>query len=168
MLDRCDEVATLTEESGRITRRFLSEPMRRLYGRVAGWMEAAGLCVEIDPAANLVGRYAGLCPEMPVLAIGSHLDSVPDAGKYDGVLGVLLGLAASVDELIAGFREARASETCRGFAVGRTIFHDASRAWFAGECDDATLKRMVRERYEMLIHHWREARSVPKREGVEV
>ena len=80
---------------------------------------------------------------------------------------VLLGLGASVDELIAGFREARGSKTCRGFAVGRTIFHEASRTWLAGECDDATLKRMVRERYEVLIRHWREARSVPEREGVE-
>ncbi len=79
---------------------------------------------------------------------------------------VLLGLAAPVDELIAGFREARSSKTCRGFAVGRTIFHDASRAWLAGECDDATLKRLVRERYGSLIRHWREARSVPKREEV--
>ena len=72
---------------------------------------------------------------------------------------VLLGLAAPIEELVAGFREARASRTCRGFAVGRTIFHDASRAWLAGECDDATLKRRVRERHEALIRHWREARA---------
>ncbi len=79
---------------------------------------------------------------------------------------VMLGLAASIDELVAAFREARISKTCRGFAVGRTIFHDASRAWLSGECDDATLKRMVRERYETLIRHWREARSVPRPERV--
>jgi 5-dehydro-2-deoxygluconokinase len=79
---------------------------------------------------------------------------------------VLLGLAAPIDQLVAGFREARLSKTCRGFAVGRTIFHDPSRAWLAGECDDATLKRMVRERYEALIRHWREARSASRQEAV--
>ena len=79
---------------------------------------------------------------------------------------VLLGLAAPIDELVAGFREARASRTCRGFAVGRTIFHDASRAWLAGECDDATLKRRVRERYEALIRHWRAARARDRRRDV--
>ncbi len=80
---------------------------------------------------------------------------------------VLLGQAASIDDLTAGFRAARASKTCRGFAVGRTIFHEASHAWLAGECDDATLKLMVRERYEALIRHWRDARSVPRREEAE-
>jgi allantoate deiminase len=91
---RCDEVATFTEDAGKITRTFLSEPMRRLLGLVAGWMEAAGMRVHIDAAGNLIGSYAGLRPELPVLAIGSHLDTVPDAGRYDGVLGVLLGIAA--------------------------------------------------------------------------
>ncbi len=91
---RCDEVATFTEEAGKITRTFLSEPMRRLHGLVADWMEAAGIRVNVDTAGNLIGRYAGIRPEVPVLAIGSHLDTVPDAGRYDGVMGVLLGIAA--------------------------------------------------------------------------
>lgn len=91
---RCDEVATFSEEAGKITRTFLSEPMRRLHGLVAGWMEAAGMCVRVDAAGNLIGRYAGVRPGLPVLAIGSHLDTVPNAGRYDGVLGVLLGIAA--------------------------------------------------------------------------
>ena len=47
----------------------------------------------LDAAGNLIGRYDGLRPELPVLAIGSHVDTVPNAGKYDGVLGVLLGVA---------------------------------------------------------------------------
>ena len=50
--------------------------------------------VRLDAAGNLIGRYDGLRPEAPVFAIGSHVDTVPNAGKYDGVLGVLLGLAA--------------------------------------------------------------------------
>ena len=77
---------------------------------------------------------------------------------------VMLGLAATVDALVAGFREARASATCRGFAVGRTIFHEPAKAWLAGTCDDATLKRLVRERYEALIGAWRAVRAAPLRE----
>jgi allantoate deiminase len=94
VLERCDIVATFSEEAGRITRTFLSEPMRRLHDHLAGWMEAAGMHVQVDPAGNLIGRYAGLRADLPVLAIGSHLDTVPDAGRYDGVLGVALGVAA--------------------------------------------------------------------------
>ncbi len=94
VLARCDQIALFSEEEGKITRRFLSEPMRRLHGKLIEWMEEANLAVRTDPAGNLIGRYPGLRPELPVLMIGSHLDSVPDAGKYDGPLGVLLGLAA--------------------------------------------------------------------------
>jgi len=91
---RCDLVASFSEEEGKVTRTFLCEPMGRLHVRLAGWMEAAGMRVHVDHVGNMIGRYDGLRPGLPVLAIGSHLDTVPDAGKYDGVLGVLLGVAA--------------------------------------------------------------------------
>jgi 5-dehydro-2-deoxygluconokinase len=71
---------------------------------------------------------------------------------------VLLGLAASVDELAAGFRDAATSASCRGFAVGRTIFHAPARAWLAGEIDDAALRQRVRTTYESLIDAWQAAR----------
>jgi 5-dehydro-2-deoxygluconokinase len=71
---------------------------------------------------------------------------------------VVLGLAATLDELAAGFRDARESTSCRGFAVGRTIFHAPSRAWLAGETDDAALVAGVRRNYEALIDAWRAAR----------
>jgi allantoate deiminase len=94
VLARCDEVGSFSEDPGKITRTFLSEPMRRLCGRLTQWMEEAGLSVRLDGAGNLIGRYDGLKPELPVLVIGSHVDTVPDAGKYDGVIGVLVGVAA--------------------------------------------------------------------------
>jgi 5-dehydro-2-deoxygluconokinase len=72
---------------------------------------------------------------------------------------VLLGLSAGVDALGAGFRAAAASKTCKGFTVGRTIFHEPSRAWFAGEIDDATLVSNVRDTFETLIRAWRAARA---------
>jgi 5-dehydro-2-deoxygluconokinase len=72
---------------------------------------------------------------------------------------VLLGLSAPIDELARGFAAAAASRTCRGFAVGRTIFHQASRAWLAGELDDAGLIQGVRTNFEALIDAWTAVRS---------
>jgi allantoate deiminase len=94
LLERCDIVAQLTEEPGKITRTFLCEPMRDLHERLSAWMRDAGLVVRIDAIGNLIGRYEGTTPDAPLFLVGSHLDSVPDAGKYDGVLGVLLAVAA--------------------------------------------------------------------------
>ena len=61
---------------------------------VAGWLEEAGLDVEVDPAGNLVGRLRGEQPDLPEVWSGSHLDSVPQGGRYDGPLGVLGALEA--------------------------------------------------------------------------
>jgi 5-dehydro-2-deoxygluconokinase len=73
---------------------------------------------------------------------------------------VLLGLNASVDVLSAGFRDARASTACRGFAVGRTIFYDPARRWLAGALDDAQLRRAIGATFQQLIDAWRDARSM--------
>jgi 5-dehydro-2-deoxygluconokinase len=70
---------------------------------------------------------------------------------------VLLGLSAPVERLAEGFREAAGSKTCRGFAVGRTIFEKPSQAWLAGEIDDQTLIARTRETFENLINLWRQA-----------
>ncbi len=72
---------------------------------------------------------------------------------------VLLGLNAPAQELAAGFRQASGSSTCRGFAVGRTIFHEPSRAWLEGEIDDAGLISRVQTTFGFLIESWREARG---------
>jgi acetylornithine deacetylase/succinyl-diaminopimelate desuccinylase-like protein len=61
---------------------------------VAGWMREAGLEVERDAAGNLYGRLAGRRPELPEVWTGSHLDSVPAGGRFDGALGVIAGLEA--------------------------------------------------------------------------
>ncbi|WP_233862906.1 bifunctional 5-dehydro-2-deoxygluconokinase/5-dehydro-2-deoxyphosphogluconate aldolase [Paraburkholderia adhaesiva] len=72
---------------------------------------------------------------------------------------VLLGLAASVEQLLEGFHNAAQSSTCRGFTVGRTIHHDPSLAWLAGEIDDDELIARVRRTFETLIAAWRAARA---------
>lgn len=72
---------------------------------------------------------------------------------------VLLGLNAPAEALAAGFREASRSTSCRGFAVGRTIFHEPSRAWLEGEIDDAGLISRVQSTFVFLIESWRDARA---------
>ncbi len=76
---------------------------------------------------------------------------------------VLLGLSAPIADLARGFADAAESRSCRGFAVGRTIFHEPARAWLAGTFDDGELVGGVRKNYEALIDAWTQAR--PKERG---
>ncbi|MEM5382560.1 5-dehydro-2-deoxygluconokinase [Paraburkholderia phymatum] len=72
---------------------------------------------------------------------------------------VLLGLSAPVEQMIEGFRSAAHSTTCKGFTVGRTIFHEPSQAWLAGEIGDDELIARVRRTFETLIQSWRDSRA---------
>lgn len=72
---------------------------------------------------------------------------------------VLLGLHAPMDELAATFAAASDSATCRGFLVGRTIFHEPSKRWLANEIDDAGLIAAVRANFETLIRTWQRSRA---------
>ena len=91
VIARCRYLAQFTEEPGQIKRTFLSPAMRDCMHAVQGWMNAAGMTVETDAAGNLRGRYAGTTGTC--LMIGSHLDTVPNSGAFDGMLGVMVGLA---------------------------------------------------------------------------
>lgn len=95
-ITRCQTLATCSEEPGRTTRTFLSPPMRDVHDHLRTWMEVCGMEVRLDAVGNLRGTIG----QGPRLVIGSHLDTVRDAGAYDGVLGVVLGLA--LVELLAG------------------------------------------------------------------
>jgi hydantoinase/carbamoylase family amidase len=96
--ERIEALARLTEVQGNLTRPSFTPSMKWANETVAAWMTAAGMDVRLDGAANLIGRYEGVTPNAQALMIGSHMDTVKDAGKYDGTLGVLLGLAC-VEEL---------------------------------------------------------------------
>ena len=91
VIARCRYLAQFTEEPGQIRRTFLSPAMRDCMQAVQAWMKAAGMTFETDAAGNLRGRYAGTTGTR--LMIGSHLDTVPNGGAFDGMLGVMLGLA---------------------------------------------------------------------------
>jgi allantoate deiminase len=90
---RCRVLAGCSEEPGVTTRRFLSPPMREVHAHVTQWMTAAGMTVAVDHAGNIRGTCAGHVAGAARLFIGSHLDTVPHAGAFDGVLGVMLGIA---------------------------------------------------------------------------
>jgi allantoate deiminase len=92
VMEWCNILAACSEEPGRITRPFASDAMRRAHVYVHEWMRRAGMTVERDNIGNLRGRYEGTGAS--TLLLGSHLDSVRDAGKYDGPLGVLVAIAA--------------------------------------------------------------------------
>jgi allantoate deiminase len=90
---RIDELARFTEDPPRLTRIFLSPEMRRTTDLVLAWMREAGMNAQMDAIGNVVGRYEGTKPGLPALVLGSHLDTVRDAGKYDGMLGVVTAIA---------------------------------------------------------------------------
>ncbi len=100
---RCDELAAYTEEPGRITRPYGTPALTAARDLVAQWMRDAGLEVRTDAVGNVRGRGQGSEPAAPALLLGSHLDSVRDAGRYDGPLGILVAIEA-VDRLRGGSR----------------------------------------------------------------
>jgi len=100
VLAMCDAIATMTEEPGRITRRFLTPPARDVHALLSGRMKELGMEIWTDAAGNLRGQSRPKGAPDKRFVVGSHIDSVPDAGAYDGVLGVALalGLAAIAQE----------------------------------------------------------------------
>jgi allantoate deiminase len=145
VLERCDALAAFTEEPGRVTRRFATPALREAGEAVGDWMEAAGMAVHRDAIGNVIGRRDGTGDR--TLLIGSHLDTVRDAGRYDGTLGVLIG--------IAGVELLRDRGIALPFALELVAFADeegarygtsylASRA-FAGSFDEGWLERRDRD-----------------------
>src|SRR5512141_2562759 len=90
--DRCDALGRLSEMEGGLTRVFLSPQQREANALVLAWMREAGMDAHLDAIGNCVGRYEGDKPGLPCLMLGSHLDTVRDAGRYDGMLGVIAAI----------------------------------------------------------------------------
>ena len=98
VLARCDVLAKCSDQRGQTTRTFLSPAMEKCHRLAGEWMQAAGFSANVDRVGNLRGYYVASSESengraVPRLLIGSHLDTVPNAGRYDGVLGVMLGIA---------------------------------------------------------------------------
>ncbi len=99
-IDRLAKIGRMP--NGEICRLAFTPEILQARYLVQQWMVEVGMIVRTDAAGNLIGRYEGLFEDAPVLATGSHIDTVPSGGKYDGVLGVLAGI-----EVVRTLRESK-------------------------------------------------------------
>jgi len=90
---RCRELASFSEDAGSLRRTFLSAPMHHVHRTIADWLKPLGATIRIDAVGNLRALFPSDATDGPRLLIGSHLDTVPNAGCYDGILGVVLAVA---------------------------------------------------------------------------
>jgi allantoate deiminase len=100
LMRRLDEFANFTDEPGRLTRLYLSKAHGDAARQFIAWCREAGLNAKIDASGNVFARYEGKEPGAPALMLGSHIDTVRNAGRFDGNLGALAALAV-VEELAA-------------------------------------------------------------------
>ena len=143
VLSRCDELAAISEEPGRLTRTYLTPQHRAAGERIEGWMREAGMEARFDALGNVVGRYPAERADAPLVVTGSHMDSVVDAGRYDGVFGILAPIAGVADLHARGRRlpytlEVVAFGDEEGVRFGVSML--GSRA-LAGRFDAAALER---------------------------
>jgi allantoate deiminase len=136
VMERCVALARFSEEPDRLTRRFGTPALRAACDQVAGWMEQAGLAVRRDAVGNLIGRREG---EGGTLMLGSHLDTVRDAGRYDGMLGVLVAIACAERAHLDCALEVVAFADEEGVRYGTAYLGSAA---LAGRFDPAWLERV--------------------------
>jgi allantoate deiminase len=139
ILNRCDELAAISSQPDRLERVHLSPEHKAANALVGQWMIEAGLSTWQDPAGNQCGRLEGATPGLPALLLGSHIDTVPDAGRYDGMLGVLLAIAVAGRIHSSGIALPFALEVVAFSDEEGTRFGNAllgSRA-YSGQWDDA-------------------------------
>jgi allantoate deiminase len=143
VLERCDALAQISEEPGRLTRRFGTEAMRDANELVAGWMREAGLETREDAVRNLIGRRG----EGPFLMLGSHLDTVVDAGRYDGPLGVLIAIEAAErvarDLEIIGFADEEGCRFGTAYLGSSALTGRFDAAWLDRRDGDVCLRDLV-------------------------
>src|SRR5512139_845907 len=151
ILDHIEGLARCSEQSDALTRVFLSPEARAATDLTMGWMREAGMSVRIDAIGNVVGRYEATTPGAPCLMLGSHLDTVRDAGRYDGTLGVVAAIDCVRALHTAGRRLPFAVEVVgfgdeEGVRFGATLL--GSRA-VAGTFDMAVMEKNDRDGISM-------------------
>jgi allantoate deiminase len=123
LMQRLDALAAITDEPGKLTRLYLSPAHVKAAAQVEAWMRDAGLTVRRDALGTVIGRLEGATPGLPALVLASHIDTVRDAGRYDGNLGVLAAIAA-VEVIISQQRSGRP------FAIEVMAFGDEENVRF--------------------------------------
>ena len=94
---RIDQLAAISETPEHLARIFLTEEHRKAADLILSWMREAGMSAHLDAIGNVCGRYEGERPGLPALMLGSHYDTVRDAGRWDGPLGVITAIACVAD-----------------------------------------------------------------------
>jgi ureidoglycolate amidohydrolase len=108
---RIDELSLITEaKPPAVTRVLFSDADLRGRDYVAGLCQSAGLSLRVDAVGNMFARWVGSVPDAAAVATGSHIDAIPNAGKFDGVVGVLGGITAIEALQEAGFKPMRSIE----------------------------------------------------------
>ena len=97
IIARIGELGKISETPGHLTRIFLSKEHRVAADLIMGWMRDAGMRAHLDAIGNVCGRYEGERPGLPCLMLGSHYDTVRDAGKWDGPLGLITAICCVGD-----------------------------------------------------------------------
>jgi allantoate deiminase len=97
IVERIDELGKLSETPEHLTRIFLTEQHRAAADLILSWMRSAGMRAHLDAIGNVCGRYEGERPGLPCLMLGSHYDTVRDAGKWDGPLGLITAISCVAD-----------------------------------------------------------------------
>src|SRR6202163_2032810 len=97
IVGRINELAAISETPERLTRIFLTKEHRAAAELILSWMRDAGMGAHLDAIGNVCGRYEGERPGLPCLMLGSHYDTVRDAGKWDGPLGLITAISCVAD-----------------------------------------------------------------------
>jgi len=104
IVDRLAELAAVSDEPGRLTRLYLGPGHRKAADLVANWMREAGMTARVDAVGNVVGRYEARDGGPLALMLGSHIDTVRNAGRFDGALGVVTAIEVVNTAFKAGKR----------------------------------------------------------------
>jgi allantoate deiminase len=147
IMPRIDQLALISETPGELTRRFATVQHQQANELVGGWMRDADMTVSVDAIGNVLGRYEASSPDASAILLGSHLDTVINAGKFDGMLGVLCALACVESLHEAGIRLPFAIEVV-GFADEEGVRYQStylgSRA-LCGNLDSSVLARLDKD-----------------------
>jgi allantoate deiminase len=155
IVGRIDELAAISETSKHLARIFLSREHRAAADLLLSWMREAGMRAHLDAIGNVCGRYEGERSGLPCLMLGSHYDTVRDAGKWDGPLGLVTAICCVADLHRRGRR--------LPFAVEVTGFADEEGVRFS-----STLlgSRAVAGTFDEGVLNARDRDGIPMREAL--
>ncbi|MBS7544081.1 allantoate amidohydrolase [Ancylobacter oerskovii] len=150
--ERLVALAAISDQPGALTRLYLGPAHRRATEQVAAWMRQAGMEARLDSVGNVVGRYAASSAGAPTLILGSHIDTVRNAGRFDGNLGVVAAI-----EVV---RRLHAAKRRLAFAIEVVAFGDEEGVRFASALGGS---RALAGRFDPALLEERDAEGVSRR-----